>query len=461
MTSNNILLLTDSYKVSHWKQYPKGTTRVFSFLEAREGAKWPEVTFFGLQYILNTYLAGQVVTHAKIEEAAAFFTAHFGNADLFNRAGWEYILRVHDGRLPVVIKAIPEGTTVGVGNVLMTIENTDPEVPWLVNYLETLLVQVWYPTTVATQSRVMKRMLRNALVATGCDPAGVAFKLHDFGYRGVSSVESAGIGGAAHLVNFMGTDTMAALQVAHEHYHEPMAGFSIPAAEHSTITSWGRDNERDAYANMLDSYPTGLVAVVSDSYNIYRAVDTIWGVELRDKVMFRDGTVVIRPDSGDPKRVVPDILDILAKRFGTSMTATGHLTLNPKVRVIQGDGIDIDSLQDILGAIMRRGYSIDNVAFGSGGGLLQKLNRDTMRFAMKCSAVEVNGEWRGVMKNPITDPTKNSKAGRLILTPSHDGFVTTAVEGDGPNLLKPVFQNGQVARQQTLADIRTRAAVGV
>src|SRR5712675_2338401 len=175
MINENILLMTDSYTVNHWKQYPPGTTRVFSFLEARIGSEFPTTTFFGLQYIISRYLSGPVVTREKIEEAALFFQFHFGNEELFNRAGWEHILEAHGGNLPVKIMAVPEGTPVPVGNVLLTIENTDPLVPWLVNYLETLLVQVWYPTTVCTQSREMKRVISQAMRASGADLAGLPF----------------------------------------------------------------------------------------------------------------------------------------------------------------------------------------------------------------------------------------------------------------------------------------------
>jgi nicotinamide phosphoribosyltransferase len=455
MIANNIVRMTDSYKVSHWKQYPPKTTGVFSYLEARRGGEFDEVTFFGLQYILLQYLAGAVVTREKIDEAEQFFLAHFGDASLFNRAGWEHILLAHDGHLPVIIRAVPEGTTVPTGNVLMTIENTDPECFWLVNYLETLLMQVWYPSTVCTQSRFMKKTIGHALQATGCSLDGLPFKLHDFGYRGSTSNESAGIGGCAHLVNFMGTDTLAALDVAVEHYMEPMAGFSIPAAEHSTITTWG--DERAAYENMLDQYPTGLVAVVSDSYDIFNAAEHIWGEQLRDKVLFRDGTLVIRPDSGDPSRVVRKLLTILQRKFGSSMTPTGHITLNPKVRLIQGDGIDRHTLSEILRDMMNEGWSADNIAFGSGGGLLQKVNRDTLRFAMKCSAVEVKGAWHDVRKHPATDPSKDSKAGRLILANDGTEEFITAREGQGANLLNVVFKNGFMPRVQTLADVRMRA----
>jgi nicotinamide phosphoribosyltransferase len=254
---------------------------------------------------------------------------------------------------------------------------------------------------------------------------------------------------------------MAALQVAAEHYHESMAGYSIPAAEHSTITSWGRAHEREAYENMLDQYPKGLVAVVSDSYDVFNAAEHIWGEQLRDKVLFRNGVLVIRPDSGEPSAVLVKLLDILSRKFGTSTTETGHLLLNPKVRLIQGDGIDRDSLRKILRAVTAAGYSTDNLAFGSGGGLLQKVNRDTIRFAMKCSAVEIKGEWIPVMKNPVTAPNKVSKPGRLILCDDGTGEFTTAVEGAGKNFLQTVFENGNVKVNQTLADIRRRAAEGL
>lgn len=450
----NILLMTDSYKVSHWKQYPPGTQRVFSFLESR-GGDYRETTFFGLSYIIQKYLKGQVVTREKIEEAAAFFRDHFGSEELFNRAGWEHILDKHRGRLPVMIKAIPEGTSVPTSNVLMTIENTDIEVPWLVNYLETLLVQVWYPTTVCTQSREMKKAIKYAMEKTGAEMTGLPFKLHDFGYRGSTSVESAGIGGCAHLVNFMGTDTMAALEVARNYYKEPMAGFSIPAAEHSTITAWGEVNEYEAYKNMLEQYPKGLVAVVSDSYDIFNAVQNIWGDDLKAEVLARDGTVVIRPDSGPPVETILRLLDILGEKFGTTQTEYGYAVLNPKVRLIQGDGIGIDMLHYILDAMIENGWSIDNIAFGSGGGLLQKVNRDTCKFAMKCSAIHINNRWHGVAKHPVGDATKRSKAGRLILMPDY----TTATEGFGQNILKLVFADGLEYNTSTLSEIRARTAL--
>ncbi|MES3006096.1 MAG: nicotinate phosphoribosyltransferase [Patescibacteria group bacterium] len=451
----NILALTDSYKVTHYPQYPKGTTRVMAFLESR-GGRYNEVLFFGLQAIIKKYLEGQVVTEEKIEEAKAIFAAHFGNSALFNEKGWRHILEKHQGRLPIVINAVPEGMRIPTSNVLMTVMNTDPEVPWLTNYLETLLVQVWYPTTVATQSWNMKQTILRYLEETGT-PEQIDFKLHDFGFRGSTSVESAGIGGAAHLVNFKGTDTIEALMVARRFYNESMAGFSIPAAEHSTITSWGRENETVAYRNMLERYPTGLVAVVSDSYNIYQACEELWGGSLKDEVLARDGTLVIRPDSGDPLIVLPKVLEILGRKFGYEENTKGYKVLNPKVRIIQGDGIDYQTVGTILEVLKQAKWSADNIAFGSGGGLLQKIDRDTQKFAFKCCAIEIDGEWREVMKDPITDPGKKSKAGRLALVKQGGQYKTVRAQFGQVNVLQPVFWNGVLMVDQTLAEIRERA----
>ena len=459
---NNICWLTDSYKVSHFKQYPPGTRRVYSYFESRSGSTFPEVCFFGLRYFLERYLAGEVVTVEKIDEAESLFRQHFGG-DVFNRAGWMHIVEKHGGRLPIVIKAVPEGTIVPESNVLMTVENTDDEAYWLTNWLETLLVQVWYPSTVATQSRAMKQVLLRFLSETG-NPNLIGFKLHDFGFRGVTCPEQAALGGAAHLVNFQGTDTIPGLLLARQFYGCEMAGFSIPAAEHSTITSWGEEHELDAMRNMLTQYPTGLVACVSDSFDIFRACSEYWGRELKDAVLARDGVLVVRPDSGDPPTVVVEVLRRLGEAFGTTTNSLGFKVLHPKVRVIQGDGIDFAMLGHILSAVKDAGWSADIIAFGSGGGLLQKLNRDTQRFAFKCSSVVVGDEERDVFKRPVTDGGKKSKAGRLKLIRAADGHLQTVRENEEPtssSLLQTVFENGRVIRQDSFAEIQSRAAEGL
>ncbi|MBP6732051.1 MAG: nicotinate phosphoribosyltransferase [Chitinophagales bacterium] len=458
MNQHNIMLLTDSYKISHYKQYPPNTTSVYSYFESR-GGKFDDVTFFGLQFLLKNYLEGVVVTKEKIDEAEHLYNQHFGDASLFYRAGWEHILNAHGGKLPVRIKAVPEGVSIPVHNALITVENTDPACFWLTNFLETLLVQVWYGSTVATQSRAIKKLILQYLEQTG-DPELISFKLHDFGFRGVSSVESASIGGAAHLVNFKGTDTVAALSFIQQYYNtNEVFGFSIPASEHSTITSWGRENEAKAYNNMLTQYSKGLVAIVSDSYDIYNACEKLYGEVLKDKILNREGTLVVRPDSGEPKEVVLKVVSILGEKLGYTTNAKGYKVLNPHIRVIQGDGVNYESITEILETLKANGWSADNIGFGMGGALLQKLDRDTQKFAFKCSCATVDGEDRDVFKDPVTDPGKRSKKGRLKLVKEGSGYKTVTQAEPGEDVLETVFENGELKRQYRFDEVIKNAAL--
>lgn len=463
----NILLNTDSYKASHYLQYPPGTNGMFSYIESR-GGEFDETVFFGLQILLKEYL-GRPFTAGDIDEARELLTAH---GEPFNDAGFRYILQRYGGYLPLRIRAVPEGSVVPGLNALVTVECEDPQAFWAASYAETLLLRIWYPITVATLSRSVKKLIKGFLDETSDDAAGqIPFKLHDFGARGVSSAESAAIGGCAHLVNFMGTDTVSALLAARQYYGEPLAAFSIPAAEHSSITSWGRDSEVEAYRNMLRQFarPGALVAVVSDSYDIYHAVDKLWGDALRQEVIDSGATVVIRPDSGYPAEVVLKTAVLLERRFGSVTNGKGYRVLN-NVRIIQGDGINPRSIREILGGLKVNGFAADNVAFGMGGALLQQLNRDTLRFAMKCSAIRVGNEWRDVFKDPITDPGKVSKAGRLTLQrhAASGAWRTVARQGwsdrdDGSpgweEALVDVWDSGHLLQDWTLAQIRERAAL--
>jgi nicotinamide phosphoribosyltransferase len=458
---SNLLLRTDSYKASHWLQYPPGARKVHSYIESR-GGEFPATVFFGLQAYLKEYLSRKV-TREDVEEAAAVYAVH---GEPFNRDGWMRLIERYDGRLPVEIKAVAEGTVVPTSNVLVTIENTDPEFYWLPSYLETeLLRAVWYPTTVATLSATAKTTIHKYLNATSDDVDGqIGFKLHDFGARGVSSLESAALGGMAHLVNFMGTDTVIALLAAKRYYNCEMAGFSIPAAEHSTITSWGRDNEAAAYRNMLAQFakPGSLVAVVSDSYDIFNACENIWGGELKQAVIDSGATVVIRPDSGDPATVVLQVAQILAKKFGTTTNSKGFRVLN-NVRIIQGDGVNLQSLRTCLSNLYHNGFSADNIAFGMGGGLLQQVNRDTLKFAMKCSAMLVGDEWRDVYKQPVGDVSKASKKGHLGLVEVNGKLTTVTRKADAKlegDQLVTVFKDGEIFANQTFDGIRANAAAG-
>jgi len=453
----NIILNTDSYKTSHAPQYPKGTEGVFSYIESRGGA-YPEHVVFGLQYALKKYLTTPV-TRTNIEQAAKLLKGH---GVPFNREGWEHILNEHGGKLPVRIKAVPEGTVVPIGNAIVTIENTDPKCFWLTSYLETMLLRaVWYPTTVATVSWRIKQIIKRYMKVTGGDMAGLGFKLHDFGARGVSSFESAGIGGAAHIVNFSGTDTIVALTTAMEYYNcEEVPAFSIPAAEHSTITAWGKHAEVDAYRNMLETYKSnGIMAVVSDSYDIFSAAENLWGGKLKQEVIDSGAIVVIRPDSGHPATVVGKLLVILDAKFGSVVNDKGYKLLN-NVRIIQGDGINEDSITEILLKAKSLGFCADNLAFGMGGALLQHMDRDTMQWAMKCSAMKIDGVWKDVYKDPIGDSSKKSKRGRLALVKQAEGWRTvdegwilpgTDIER---NELVTVFENGEMVKEYTFEEVR-------
>jgi nicotinamide phosphoribosyltransferase len=275
------------------------------------------------------------------------------------------------------------------------------------------------------------------------------------------------LGGMAHLVNFMGTDTVDALVGARRYYNEHMAGFSIPASEHSTITSWGKDKEQDAYENMINLFagPGKLYACVSDSYDIYNATSNIWGEALRSKVIDAGGTLVVRPDSGNPETMPVEIIKLLADKFGFAVNSKGYKVLHPSIRVIQGDGINEASLPIILKNLKDAGFSADNIAFGMGGGLLQAWNRDTLRYAMKTSAIKGSDDiWRDVYKDPITDSGKMSKKGRLGLVYQCGlgscGYSTIpeTIAGDR-NMLQTIYRNGELLVEHNFSDIRERASV--
>jgi nicotinamide phosphoribosyltransferase len=460
----NRIIDTDSYKASHYLQYPPNTTRAFFYLESRGSDRdWNETVFFGLQYLLKNYFLAPF-TQTMVEEAREVITAH---GLPFNYAGWTRLVEKHGGKLPLRIRAVAEGSIVPLHNVLMTVETTDDEFAWLGSWFESQLMRIWYAITVATQSWQIKRDVYKFLRETADDAdAEIAFKVHDFGSRGVSSQETAAIGGAAHLVNFLGSDTMAALLLHRKFYHAEMAGFSIPAAEHSTITSWGRENEIEAYRNILKCFakPNALVAVVSDSWDIYNAVEKIWGEQLKQEVIDSGATIVIRPDSGEPVEVVSKVAQILGEKFGFEINSKGYKVMK-NVRIIQGDGVNQTSIRAILQRLKDEGFSASNIAFGIGGSLLQKIDRDTLKFAYKCSAIIVDGKLREVYKQPITDSGKNSKRGRLDLILSGGKYESIKLEraeqiSDEGSVLRVVYENGEMLIDENLDEIRKRAATG-
>ncbi|NSL89285.1 nicotinate phosphoribosyltransferase [Chitinophaga sp. Mgbs1] len=471
MTTENLILLADAYKYSHHKLYVPGTQLIYSYLESR-GGKFDETVFYGLQYFLKAYLEGEVITKEKLDEAESTLLEVFGRTDVFDRSRFEYIISKHGGRLPVRIKAVAEGTVVPVRNAMMTIENTDPECFWLTNFLETLLMQVWYSCTVASVSREIKKVVKQYYddTASAAAYAGIDFVLNDFGFRGASSVESAGIGGSAHLVSFAGSDTIPGSVVAKKYYNAATApGLSIPATEHSICTLLGEAGELDIFRHVLNTFPTGTIACVSDSYNIFRACEEYWGTELKEQILSRNGTLVIRPDSGDPVKTLLAIFDILMKKFGFTTNEKGYKVLPPQVRVIQGDGISYSSIPGIFEALKNAGISAENLVLGMGGALLQRVNRDTQEFALKCAYAEVNGKGINVQKMPVEMDAsgnlrtsfKKSKAGRLKLVKDNGSFKTLPLH-ESPELedvMHTVFENGVITRSYTFEEVRKAAAL--
>ena len=469
----NFILQTDSYKIgSHWNMYPSGTTGNLAYFESRKGALFPYTVFFGLQPMLRKFFSGKVITQKKINEAAEVCIAHFGNDKSFNRAGWEYILRKHKGRLPIRIKAVREGRKVPTGNVLLTVENTDKNCAWLTNYVESLLTHVWYPSTVATLSNCVKEVVEKYLRASTESLSLLDFMLHDFGYRSATCDEGAEIGGAAHMVNFKGTDTILSIPFIKEYYPSDTKkdnvysdyGYSVPASEHSIGTCLGRDGEVAITRELISKYPTGILSIVADSYDVYNFVDTIIGKTLKEAVLEREGVLVIRPDSVTNTHPTPAgqvlwILESLTQSFGYHRNGKGYKVINPKVRVLWGDGIDINGIEDILKMITEAGFSAENIAtFGMGGGLLQKLNRDTQRFAFKSCWQERNGVGYDIFKSPV-DTNKASKKGRIKLV-NDNGVLITVPESDiREDELETVFINGKIVRTQSFEDVRLNASL--
>lgn len=457
--AKNIILNSDSYKYSQWPQYPEGTEYVYSYIESR-GGQYDKLVFFGLQAFIREYLTTPV-TSEMVRQARDIMALH---GEPFNEEGWNYIVNVHGGVLPVEIKSVDEGSVMYLKNILVSIVNTDPKCYWLTSFLETALLRaIWYPTTVASNSYHSKEIIMEFLEKNGT-PELIDFKLHDFGARGVSSLESAALGGMAHLINFMGTDTVSGILAAMEYYDAQVCGFSIPAMEHSTVTSWGRENESKSYANMLRLYgkPGMPVAFVSDSYDIFHACKHIWGEELKQAVIDSGAVVVVRPDSGDPVDVVSKCIRILDEKFGHTVNSKGFKVLN-NVRIIQGDGIDHAMIRAILTTLHIMGYSSDNIAFGQGGALLQMINRDTLEFAMKCSAVMIKGKWVEVYKDPVTSKMKKSKKGRQMLNIVDGKFVTQPLEY-GKNIVDHLvsrFRDGRLYNETNFDQVRTRSREAV
>ncbi len=463
MYENNICLLTDSYKITHHYFYPKNTERVYSYMESRTGSEFNKTIFYGLQYILKKYMEGCVVTREKVLEAEKVINKHIGSG-IFNTDGWLYIVDELGGKLPVEIKAVAEGTPVDVGNVLMTVENTDKECYWLTNYLESLLLQVWYPSTVATLSAEVKKVCNFYLDVTGSCKDNLPFMLHDFGYRGSSSNESSILGGSAHLLSFSGTDTLTALTIPCNYYNDDnMYGYSVQATEHSVMTSMGKKGEIKQAINVVEQARDGVLSMVIDSYNYhnfllnacskgYKLYETICNFLNRTE----GNKVVFRPDSGEPVSTTIDCLEIIGEGFGTYLNDKGYKVFDANVGLLWGDGLDYHRIRDILFGMKSSGWAAENIIFGMGGGIHTNVNRDTQRNAFKCSAQLRDGKWYDIYKKPL-DSSKKSKSGRFKLIMNNGRYHTVKISDDGEDCLRPVFRDGEILVEDSFGDIRRRA----
>jgi len=477
---------TDSYKFSHPDQYPAGTTRLMSHIFARGSVKgkdglplFTKVQWAGMQLVIKEHLDRQL-THKQVDNLIAFQREHMFGLEL---DALEVALRAvvddYNGYMPVRIRAIQEGLVVPIGQILATVETTveDARVIALTTYIETMLMRVWAPTTVATTSYHIKEIIYDGLLKSADDPDfEIPFKLHDFGSRGVSSMESAAFLGAAHMFNFQGSDTTVGVMAANIGYHSDMSGRSIFATEHSTTTTFGRDGEEKFVEQVFDKVakPGAIFATVADSYDIMHFVENITP-KFKKRLIESGATWVIRPDSGDPVETPVELVRRLSRIWGFTYNGKGFKVLD-NVRVIQGDGIDINDVKAIVDALLAEKFSISNIAFGMGGGLLQKNNRDTLKFAMKACARYEDGQWIDVYKDPIiydaktwepiSSSFKKSMAGRLELVHNEvtDDYKTVRIEevndyvvqGYKP-MLETVWDSGELIRDMTMDQVRENA----
>lgn len=511
MKFDNLLLNTDVYKLSHMRMYAPGTTKVYSYLCARAGKRVDnrvsatlkqlmeigaikevdreaieakmaenhsqgadEVVFFGLQYLLEEYFSKPIT----LEHAEEFFQTHQSICgEVPEDVRTKILALVELGYLPLEIKAIPEGTKVPVKNALLTITNTNLDFPWVVGYVESLLLKLWNSITVATVSNEYRTLVDDAFNQSVDEDVFFLrdFSVHDFGYRGSGSEESAAVEGMAHLLSFTGSDDVIAHQIATKTYGAVVGNelimASVPASEHSVMCSYGEENEFDAFKNILDLYPTGIVSIVSDTYNIWNVI-TDFLPRLKSQIMARDGKTVLRPDSGNPEYIIcgdpnaepgtpaaKGCLVLLDELFGHTINSKGYKVLDSHVGLIYGDGMYLARYKRTLDRMEAMGYAANNLVIGVGG-ILRNNTRDTLGFAIKATYVEVDGVARNISKNPITDTGKKSHKGLMALLKDADGKFYTkdccTPEEEKTGFLKTAFLDGKVVNKTTLAEMRNR-----
>lgn len=482
----NPITLIDGYKVDHRRQYPEGITRVYSNWTPRESRieGQTKVVFFGLQYFLSRYFGplGEFnrFFSAPVDEVCERYASRINGYLGPNTIGTDHIRALHDlGYIPLRFKAVPEGTKVPLRVPMLTVENTHDDFAWLVNYFETLLSNVmWLPCTSATTALRMRGLLDDAATRTGSDAGFVDWQGHDFSMRGMAGPEAAAMSGAGHLLYFTGTDTIPAIDLIEEAYpgsgEDYLIGGSVAATEHSVMCAGGEMSEMETFEHLLNLYPTGIVSVVSDTWDLWHVLTDILP-KLHDRIMGRDGKLVIRPDSGDPVAIIcgdpsapldspahKGVVELLWEAFGGTMTATGHKMLDGHVGVIYGDSITYQRAEAITSNLAAKGFASGNMVFGVGSYTYQFTTRDVYGFAMKATWVMINGVGLDIFKDPITDSgMKKSAKGRLAVVLDDKGELSlinqATPEQEAASLLRTVWEDGRFLVAEPFSVIRERA----
>lgn len=478
-------LLVDGYKVGHVFQYPKDTTYVYSNLTPRKGrnVSGDGVVFFGLQYFVAEYLVRQFEQHFFSRPEEEVMKAYQRRIDGYlgkDAITYEHIRELHrHGRMPVRIKALEEGTVVPYGVPMLTIANTEPRFFWVTNMLETLMSAVlWKGCTSATSAhrfRMSFEAFSRRTVGSAANPF-IDWQGHDFSFRGMSGVEDAALSGAAHLLSFTGTDTVPAIDFLEQYYGAnadlELVGGSVSATEHSVMCMGLEDSEAETFRRLIeDVYPRGIVSIVSDTWDFWNVLTHILPA-LKEKVLARDGKLVIRPDSGDPVKIIvgdPEApegspewkgaIRLLDETFGSVKTERGFKVLNPKVGLIYGDSITSERQERILAGLEKNGYASDNVVLGIGSYNYQYVTRDTHGFAMKATfgTTTSRGDM-AIYKDPKTDDGTKRSARGLLRVDLEDGKLVlkqqVSREEEAGGLLATVFDDGKITRTRTLAELR-------
>lgn len=434
----NPILASDSYKYSQLPAvYPAGTSAMYGCITPR--IKNKKVVTMGISMFIRDFLMNPI-TKDDIDEAEYLIKNH---GEPFDRKMWEKVLNVYGGYFPVTVRGLPEGTVTDSGNAIVSILSEDPDLFTLGSFLETAMQRsVWYPSTIATQGLELYQNLKWFYEHYSDSLDNLGFAMNDFGQRGATAYDAAMTGGIGHLVYFRGTDNVAALRGARYYYGADIAGYSVPASEHSVQCAFGKQSQKLYLKTMLENYakPGGIVSIVLDGYDVYREGDLLCNdPELKAMVIASGAKVVFRPDSGDMFEVVPRLLKMQEDAYGFKMNSKGKKVIN-HVALIQGDGINPTSAMMLMQRVVDLGYAPECVVLGSGGGLLQSVNRDTLKFAQKTTCMKINGVWVETVKDPITDPGKKSKGGFQ----DTEDFVT-------------YYENGNVLYRPLWNEITTRA----